>query len=176
MQNKWQEQLCNFGQQRIPLITSLLLVLLFFMPLGSVDMSYFRPSMGIICVYYWRLNRRMLFGFFSAFLIGFILDVHSSTPLGVNILLMLILVWLTDLPSRYLQTSSFGMRWLIFSVVCLAVFLCKWLILMLYFWHLFPATEAMLGYFSTVMFYPLIASINVKIAQKFLPPENIDEQ
>lgn len=176
MRSKWSEQLVAFWRRRIPLVTTLLLILLFFMPINSVQLNCLRPAMGIICVYYWRLNRPALFGFFSAFLVGFVIDVYSSTPLGTNILTLLILLSITDWPARYLQTSSFGVRWLIFSLVCLAIMLCKWLFLTLYYWRVLPPTEIMLGYFSTVMFYPLIAAVNVQIAQNFLPSENIDEQ
>ncbi len=176
MRNKWSEQIFAFWQCRIPLIATLLLVLLFFMPINSVQLNYFRPSMGIICVYYWRLNRPALFGWFSAFCVGFVIDVYSSTPLGTNILLLLALESVTDWPAHYLRTSSFSVRWLIFGLVSLSVLLGKWLFLTLYYWRLLPPAEIMLGYFSTVMFYPLIATINVQIAQRFLPPENIDEQ
>lgn len=176
MRNKWSEQIFAFWRCRIPLVMSLLLVFLFFMPINSVQINYFRPSLGIICIYYWRLNRPALFGWFSAFCVGFVIDVYSSTPLGTNILLLLTLLGITDWPAHYLRTSSFSVRWLIFGLVCLSVMLCKWLLLMLYFWRLLPPAEIILGYFSTVMFYPLIAAINVQIAQRFLPPENIDEQ
>lgn len=165
----------SFVRCRIPLLTTLLLILLFLMPISSVQLNYFRPSIGIICVYYWRLNRPLFFGWFSAFCVGFFMDIYSSVPLGTNCLLMLGLVWLTDRPAHYLQTSSFGVRWCIFGLVGLFIVFMKWLLLMLYFWRFVPPMEIMLGYFSTVMFYPLIARLNVAIAQKFLPPENIDE-
>ena len=175
MPNKKHEQLLAFAGKRIPLLISLLLIFLFFMPLNSVQFNYFRPSVGIICVYYWRLNRPLIFGYFSAFIIGLMLDVYGSTPLGLNALLLLLLVAITTMPSQYLRTSSFSVRWLIFGFICMAIMLLKWLLLMLYFWHFLSLTEIMLGYFSTVMFYPLIATLNMWIAQKFLPPENIDE-
>lgn len=176
MRSKWSEQFIAFWRCRIPLLATLLLVLLFFMPINSVQLNYFRPAMGIICVYYWRLNRPNLFGWFSAFVVGFVIDVYSSTPLGTNILVLLMLLSITDWPAHYLQTSSFSVCWFIFSLVCLSVILCKWLFLTLYYWRLLPPAEIILGYFSTIMFYPLIAALNMQIAQNFLPPENIDEQ
>ena len=176
MRSKRQEQIFAFLRHRLPLFSSLLLMLLFFMPINSVQINFFRPAIGVICVYYWRLNRPSLFGWLSAFCIGFIIDIYSSSPLGINTLLMLGLVGAVGWLCRYFQTLSFSVRWLIFSLAALAFTLSKWLLLMLYFTCWLPISEIMVGYFSTVMFYPLIAAFNAWLAHKFLPPENINEQ
>ena len=176
MDNKKFEQIPIFLRHQLPLFSAVLFVLFFFMPVNSIELNIFRPSIGVICVYYWRLNRPALFGWFSAFFIGFLIDIYSSSPLGINTFLMLCLVGATGWLSHYFQTSSFGVRWFIFALSALAYTLIKWLFLMLYFTHWLPLAEVAVGYFSTVMFYPLIAAINFWLAQKFIPPENINEQ
>lgn len=176
MRSSLKEQIGFFLRCRIPIFFSLLMVLLFFMPIHSVQINYFRPAIGLICVYYWRLNRGSLFSWGSAFCIGFIIDVYSSSPLGVNILLLMLVNGTTGWLARYFQVASFNVRWLIFSLSALFYMLIKWLFLMSYFWDYLPLAEITMGYFSTVMFYPLIATINAWVATRFLPPENIDEQ
>lgn len=160
---------------RVPLISALILMFIFFMPLNSVQFNYFRPSIGLICVYYWVLKRDNLFSYASAFVVGFLTDVYSSSPLGVNVLLMLSVVALTKWLAHYFQGSSFGANWFIFGLVGLGAIIFKWLLLMLYFGCYLPLEEAFFGYLSTVMFYPLIVIINIKIQDTFLPQELINE-
>lgn len=159
----------------IPLLSSLLLIFLSFMPLNSLQLSYFRPVIGFICIYYWTLKRGDLFGYTSAFIIGFITDIYSSSPLGVNIMLMMSEVAMTAWISRYFQSSVFSTTWLIFSFICLGFTLLKWILLMIYSGRVLHLSEIIFSCFSTIMFYPLIAFINSKIQDNFLPQEYIDE-
>jgi rod shape-determining protein MreD len=175
MRDSFSEKMRLFLLNGIPLLSSLVLMFLFFMPLSSVQLNYFRPFVGLICVYYWTLKREDLFGFCSAFIIGFLTDVYSSSPLGVNILLMMGVIAATAWLAHYFQSSSFGVAWFIFALICLSYTLSKWILLMIYAGRFLPVWEAFLGCFSTIMFYPLITLINTKIQNRFLPQEYIDE-
>ena len=174
MRNSWQEKLRLFWLHSIPLITTLVLMFLFIMPINSIEWGYLRPNVGLICVYYWTLKRGYILSYFSAFLIGLLLDVYSSSPLGMNAFLMMLTVFATTWLAHYFQNSSFGVGWFIFALTAIGIIVLKWVMLMIYFGRLIPLNEAMLNYLSTVMFYPFIASINVW-AQKFLPQERISE-
>lgn len=175
MRDNWLDQSRLFLVHRIPLIMTLLLMFLFFMPISSAEVNYFRPAVGLICVYYWALNRGYLFGFFSAFLVGFVIDVYSSSPLGINILLLMILVAVANGLEKYVRVASFSINWLVFGLVGLGFILLKWLLLMIYFQSYLPLPEILLSFISTVMFYPLIAGINAWAAHNFLPQERINE-
>ena len=175
MRDSWQEKLRIFLLHRIPLLVTFVLMFLFFMPINSLQINYFRPLIGPICVYYWSLKRGYMFGYFSAFWVGLLIDVYSSSPLGVNILTMMLVVFITNLLARYFQNASFGTGWFLFAVVGLVTLLLKWLFLMLYFKNWLPVREVLCSYFSTVMFYPFIAYINVWVQNKFLPQERINE-
>lgn len=174
MRNSWQEKWRLFGLHSIPLMVTLVLIFIFIMPVNSVEWGYLRPNVGLICVYYWTMKRGNIFGYFSAFAIGLLLDVYSSSPLGMNIFLMMLTVSVTTWLAHYFQHSSFGVNWFIFSLTAIGIIILKWSMLMLYFGRLISLNEALLNYLSTVLFYPLIVSINVW-AQKFLPQERINE-
>lgn len=176
MRDSFSEKLRLFLLRGIPLLSSLLLIFISFVPINSVQFGYFRPVIGLICVYYWTLKRGDLFSFASAFVIGFLTDVYSSSPLGINILLLLLVVAAAHWLAHYFQSSSFGVGWFIFGLVGLCAFILKWVMLMIYAGRILPLWEAFFGYLSTVMFYPLIALINIKIQNRFLPREYIDEQ
>lgn len=175
MRDSWQEKIRIFLLHRIPLVTTLILMFIFFTPINSEQLNYFRPTIGLICVYYWALKRSYMFGYISAFCVGFLIDVYSSSPLGLNILFMMLLVFIIDCLGRYFQAASFGWVWFIFGLVGLGQILLKWLILMVYFGRVLSLNEVMLSYFSTLLFYPFIVSINVWVQSHLLPQERINE-
>lgn len=163
-----------FGLHGIPLWTTLLLMFLCLIPSDLVGISRFCPTVGLICVYYWSLKRGYIFGYISAFTVGFFMDVLSSSPLGINILLMMLTVFAVQWPARYFQSASFSINWFIFAVVASGVFVLKWLLLSVYYKLLISPNEIMFNYLATVLFYPLVAAINTGI-QKLLPQERINE-
>ena len=169
------EKLRLFLLNGLPLLSTLALMFISFVPINSMQFDYFRPAVGLICVYYWILKRGNLFGYASAFIVGFLTDVYSSSPMGINILLMLLIAAVTYWLTHYFRNSSFGAIWFIFSLVALGEILFKWLLLMIYSGRFLPLYEGFFGFISTVMFYPLIALINLKIQNRFLPREYIDE-
>lgn len=174
MKDSWHEKWKLFGLHGIPLWTTLLLMFLCLIPSDLVGISRFCPTVGLICVYYWSLKRGYIFGYISAFTVGFFMDVLSSSPLGINILLMMLTVFALQWPARYFQSASFSVNWFIFAVVALGVFILKWLLLSIYYNLLISPNEIMFNYSATVLCYPLIAAINTGI-QKFLPQERINE-
>ena len=107
MRNGWQEKWRLFWLHSIPLWTTLVLMFLFLVPVSSSEWNHFRPNIGLICVYYWTLKRGQIFGFFSAFVVGLLTDAYSSSPLGVNILLMLLTMAVTLWLAHYFQNAFF---------------------------------------------------------------------
>ncbi len=175
MRDSWQERLRVFLIHRIPLAVTFALMFLFCMPINSLQLNYFRPLIGIICVYYWVLKRGYLFGYFSAFCVGLLMDVYSSSPLGINILTMMLIVFITNISARYFQNASFGLGWLLFCIVGLVTLFLKWLFLMFYFKSWLQPQEILFAYCTTIMFYPFVAYLNVWVQNKFLPQERINE-
>lgn len=164
-----------FLRHRIPLLTTLMLMLFFFVPVHSLELNYLRPAVGMICVYYWTLKRGYMFSYISAFTVGFFMDIYSATPLGINMLMMMLLVFVTGLLVRYFKASSFGMSWVVFGVVALAITLVKWLLFSIYFSRFVQMSEIILNVMSTIMFYPLVAYLNMWISNNLLPQERINE-
>ena len=175
MRDNLKESLFLFFIHRIPLVMTILLMLFFYMPIKSMELYYLRPAIGIICVYYWTLKRGYLFSYISAFWIGLIMDIYSSTPLGMNILMMMLLVWVTGWLTKYFKGSSFSATWMVFASVSLLITFVKWLVFSIYFKQFAPIAEILLNLLSTIMFYPLIAYINILIQNSLLPQERINE-
>lgn len=175
MRDNWKDKFRLFLRHRIPLVTTFILMFMFFVPINSLELNYLRPAVGIICVYYWTLKRPYLFSYISAFWVGFLADIYSSTPLGVNIFIMMLLVFATTMLFRFFSAASFGVSWLMFGVVNFVVTVIKWGMLMVYFQRYLSFQEILFSFFSTVMFYPLVAFVNIWIQNNMLPQERLNE-
>lgn len=175
MHNNFKDKMRLFLRHRIPLVATLILMFLFYMPINSLELNYFRPSMGFICVYYWTLKRGYMFSYISAFIVGFLMDTYSSTPLGINILIMMLLVSTADLLARYFKAASFVSGWLVFSLAGFVLTLVKWLLVSACFSQVISMMEIMVNLLSTIMFYPLISYINTWVQNNLLLQERINE-
>ena len=175
MNDNFGEIFCSFFQKRIPLLFSLLLVIMFCMPLDFFEMSGLRPQISIICTYYWIQKRPQAFGLVSAFVLGLIVDMCSTTPLGINCLLLMLFSFTLNKIFYYIKPASFLIDWLLFSLSLGLVLLIKWLVLICYFQKYINANTALLNGFSTIMFYPLIAWLSDLVRKNLLPQERINE-
>lgn len=175
MQISLKDKIRIFGVHRIPLLATFVLMFLFFIPINSLEFNYFRPNIGMICVFYWAFRRGYMFSYISAFLVGFLIDVYSSSPLGINALMAMSVVLAARYFTRYFQSAAFGLCWGLFAVIGLGELFIKWLVLSIYFGQVLSFSKVLLSYFSTVLCYPFIACLNVWIQNKFLPQERINE-
>ena len=110
-----------------------------------------------------------------AFLVGLVMDVYSSSPMGINIFALLLFTLLIRHLRRYLLSISFQSNWLLFAFLGLIFMLLKWSLLMLYYGRFLSLSEALLSFLATVMFYPLIVYVNVWIQNKFIITGDLDE-
>lgn len=175
MRNSLKDKFRLFLYHRIPLLVTVLMMFFFYMPINFFDLHNIRPVVGFICVYYWTIKRRYMFGYVSAFFVGFLMDIYSSTPLGINILIMMLLVLATDVISRYFKAVSFSVNWLVFSLVNFVICFIKWIIYYLYFSTFLPINGVFFNLFSTIMFYPIIVYLNIWVQNNLLPKERINE-
>ncbi len=175
MHDNFRDKLRLFFRHRIPLVATFVLVFLFSMPINSLELNYFRPAVGFICVYYWSLKRRYMFSYISAFWVGFLIDSYSSTPFGINILMMMLLVFATEILERYFKAATFGVSWFVFALAGFMLTFIKWLFVSAYFSRFVPLTEIMVNLVSTIMFYPLVVYINMWVQNNLLPQERINE-
>lgn len=169
------DKIILYFRHQIPLLSTVVLLLICFLPINSPEFNYFRPNIGMICIFYWAFKRDYLFSYFSAFLVGFLMDVYSSVPLGCNILIALLIVFMTRRMIRFFQSAPFGLCWALFAIIWLWGVIIKWLMLSAYFESFLSLNEIVINYCATVLCYPFVASVNVWIQNKFLPQERINE-
>ena len=91
MQDEVAENLKNYLQRMTPLLFSVFLIMLSYVPLDFPLANNIRPAVGMVCVYYWIIHRPDLFNLVSVYLLGLFEDVLSEVPLGTNIFTLLVL-------------------------------------------------------------------------------------
>ena len=99
------ENITTLFQRILPLLSSLILLFLSYIPLNISFLNNIRPAMGLICVYFWMLHRPDLFNLWAVYVLGAVDDVISASPLGSNILALLLLYVLINNTSRFLMPS-----------------------------------------------------------------------
>ena len=95
------ENITSLFQRLLPFMSSVLLLLISYIPLDFSVFNNIRPSIGLICVYFWMLHRPDLFNLWSVYFLGVIDDIISSAPFGSNIFAMLLLYVLITNTSRF---------------------------------------------------------------------------
>lgn len=171
MGDELHENLVSGIQRLVPLLSSLALLLLSYIPL---DIGYFnniRPLVGVACIYYWIVNRPDLFNLFSVFIIALVNDIISSGPFGSNMFCFLLMYVLTTNLQRLIYGKEFSITWYIFVALTLAVFCMKWLLVSIYYRQAMPYIILLFSYCVTVAIYPFISFIFALIQNKLLTDE-----
>jgi rod shape-determining protein MreD len=102
------------------LLIYLFLALCFFMDLifipGFSDMLI-RPSLTLMCLFYWAIFRPTLIPFGLVFAMGLLFDATAGTYLGLHALIWMGCVWAVTMQRRFLQGQNFPMLWVIYAVI-----------------------------------------------------------
>ena len=101
----------------LPLISSVLLVLFTYIPLSVPLLKFLRPDVALICVYFWTLYRRDLFGPISVALLGVVSDSLTSLPLGTNMFVFIFVYIMSINYARFVNAKSFAVGWFGFAII-----------------------------------------------------------
>lgn len=167
MRDDLRENIKLTGQRLIPFILSLILILFNFIPSNLGIANILRPEMGIICVFYWVLNRPDLFNMFTVFFLGFVSDIMSVIPLGVNIIPYLTVYLIVSNMTSFFNNKPFNVIWAGFAIVVFLVEILKMLIVSVYYAKFIPIGYLFFTTLFTIACYPLISFIN-DAARKYL--------
>lgn len=168
MDDDWSDFLALMFQRLLPLISTIFLLLLSYMPFFPLA---FHPNVSVICVYYWLLNRSDVFNLFSVFTIGVINDFVSAVPLGVNIFELLFLYVLVSNFLKYFNGKPFEVMWCGFVPAAFLAMFAKWFILSVYYSQFLPFMMLLFSILITIAFYPLVCLINVFVQNKLMTDE-----
>ena len=173
MHESWAEIIENNLKKVLPLLFSTFLLLIAYIPVHIPLSQFFRPDIGMICVYFWTLYRQDLFGVCSTLVFAVIADSLSAAPDGLNIFIFIFIFTMSVTFASYVNTKPFAVNWAGFSVISLMAFVVKWLLSSMFYSRFLPFGGIFAAYAATVFLYPLIARLNIYIQNRFLAGEEV---
>lgn len=171
MSEEFEENITSLFQKLLPLMSSLFLLFLSYVPMDLGFLNNIRPVVGLVCVYYWMLHRPDLFNLWSVYVLGMVDDIISSSPFGSNIFAVLLLYILINNTSKFFNAKPFVVTWYGFCLLGLVVLLARWLLVSIYYSQFLPLTVIMFSYLVTIAAYPLISLILAFIQAKLIQDE-----
>lgn len=168
MSDDLDENINSLFQRMLPLLSSVLLVMLSYLPLDILFLNAIRPGIGLICVYFWLVHRPDLFNLWSVFCLGLIDDIISSAPVGSNVFAMLMLYVFVNAASKFLTAKPFVVLWYGFVALSAATMLTRWLVVSVYYSQFLPLSGLLFSYVMTVFYYPLLSLLLASIQNKLI--------
>ncbi len=140
-----------------PLVLTLALVFLGVLPWPVPNFAPVTPCLTLMAVYYWTIYRPELLPPSATFLVGLVQDGLSGTPLGLNVLLLLLAHGVVVSQRRFFYGKTFLVEWWGFMLVAPGVMLVGWLLASLYNGALMAPGPIGVQLLLTIAFYPCLA-------------------
>ena len=147
-------------------------ILLNYMPASLGGWIAIRPAVGMICVFYWVLNRPDLFNMFIVFLLGLVCDVISAIPMGADIVAYLVIYVMLNNFSSLFNNKPFVFVWCGFAFIFIVAILVKWLIVSIFYAEFLPLSQLFFTILFTVACYPIIGIVN-DLLRKYLMNDEV---
>lgn len=158
-------------QRLLPLLTSILLVMLSFVPLDFAAANNMRPAAGLICVFFWMIHRPDVFNLVSVYILGLVIDVISSAPFGSNIFAMLVMYLLVSNMAAFWNGKPFVVTWYGFALLAMITMLSRWLLVSVYYSQFLPLSLLMFNLLFTIAFYPVLSLVNAFVQNTLMRDE-----
>lgn len=158
--------------QRItPLLFSVFLIMLSYVPLDFPLSNNIRPAVGMVCVYYWIIHRPDLFNLISVYILGLAEDILSSVPMGTNIFTLLVMYILLLNLARFFNGKPFIITWYGFAILSFLTFFAKWLMLSVYYGEFLPVVSVFFSYLFSIAAYPVLSLMNAFVQNYLIQDE-----
>ena len=173
MAKELDENITSLFQRLLPVLMSVLLILLSYIPLDFMSLNSIRPAIGITCVYFWLQHRPDLFNLWSVFCLGLVDDVISASPFGSNVFELLLMYVLVNNTSRFLNAKPFVVLWYGFAALSLVTMLSRWLVVSVYYSRFLPLSMLFFSYLVTIAVYPLISLLLAFVQNNLIQDEEL---
>lgn len=173
MEDEVTESLKTTVQRMIPLLFSVFLVLLSYVPLDFALFNNIRPAAGMVCVYYWMIHRPDIFNLISVYLLGMIEDIISAVPMGTNIFTLLVMYILLNNLGRFFYGKPFVITWYGFAALSFVSFFSKWLMVSIYYGQFLPGPAAFFSFLVTIAAYPVLSLMNAFVQSYLVQDEEL---
>ncbi len=173
MSDDFDEKVVTLFQRLLPFVTSVLFMLLSYIPINVSIFNNIRPDLGLACIYFWMLHRPDLFGVTEIVFLGVINGAISSALPGAGLLAYLVMYVLVYNTQKFFNAKSFVVIWYGFMALALSTLLIKWMVVSVYYSQFLPISMLMFSYFIGVALYPLMSIVLAFVQNKFIQDDGL---
>ncbi len=116
-----------FARRLTPFGITLILVIAGLVPLHVPGFVRVAPILPLMAIYHWAVHKPELMPAYAVFLIGFLQDLLTGAPMGLNTLVYLAVYGGVMSQRRFLAGKSFAVIWLGFVLVTLGAAAMSWI-------------------------------------------------
>lgn len=138
----------------LPMCGVFLLALFYMVPKHVGNLSSVMPVLQLIPVFIWGVMHPRDISFLFLALVGILVDVATSLPLGVTPLSYLVFFILVRTQRKYIYREGFATMWGYFALMLLIMQAASWGMVSFYHGHSAPLMNALLQWLFTVLAYP----------------------
>lgn len=160
--------LTNLSVFIIPLLSILVMVLIFYIPRYSEFWNLLRSVPFYTGIYFWISQRPDAFNSVSAFVLGTFADITAGTPLGVGIITFLVLYFCSLHLSAYFNVKKFAYSWLLFILLAGITLLFKGLLVCAFYRSLIPLKPLVFEFLLVSALYPLLTRFYIWTERRFI--------
>lgn len=139
--------------------TALIITALVFLSAFPINIWHFssvRPAIALAAIFYWAIFRPQTLSPPAVFILGFLLDLLSAGPLGLQACTLVIAQWLTRTQRRFLMGQSFLVLWMCFFLVAFMAYFFQWLVFSLFEMALMAFKPPLVSAVLTGLFFPIV--------------------
>ena len=173
MSDNFDEKVITHFQRLLPLVTSIVFLLLAYVPVNFGFFYNVRPDFGLMCIYFWMLHRPDLFGVGSVVVMGGVYAFISSALPGASLfayLLMYVLVYNTQ---KFFYAKPFIVVWYGFMALSLAAIMVKWLVVSIFYSQFLPLSMVVFSFLISAALYPLLSVVLAFVQNRFIQDDGL---
>ena len=147
----------QLSRNTLPILTTIVFCVLSLLPLHLVSFTKNPPDFFLVAVFYWALHCARLLPLGFVLLLGAVLDLLMSAPLGVTSLIMVLTH--VVIGNRYEEAEEITLAqiWLMFIITAVVVLLVRYIIGSILLGDILPFMPLLFQYMLTIVLYPLLS-------------------
>ncbi|WP_374442596.1 rod shape-determining protein MreD [Stella sp.] len=161
-------RLDGWSRDLLPTLTTVLFLVLSTVRIPVAGFRTVAPAIVLIAVYHWTVHRPLLLPPAVIFVVGFVQDLLSGSPIGTGSLTLLAVYLAVLSQRRFLAGKPFPMVWLGFALVAAVTFFALWAVVSALSGVLLDPREAAFRGLVTIACYPLFAGLLLGLQRAFM--------
>lgn len=158
----------DWARKTSPVALALIFVLIGTIRTGIPGFAEFVTMLPITAVFFWAVYRPELMPYWAVFLVGLLDDMFRGTPLGFNVLALLLACALVRAQRRYLRPKGLAIQWSAYATVVGLFELGRWGLMSGLAGQLLDPVPSIVGLLLAILLYPAMAWALARAQSAFL--------